>query len=103
MVKVVEIDGVRYEAEENNVRDPVKIVVLDRGWIVVGRYRKENEYIYVSDAAVIRRWGTTNGLGELAEKGPKNLSECILDKCLDVTAHELNIIMIMDCNHENWS
>jgi hypothetical protein len=47
----------------------VRIVVLQRGWVLVGRYREDGDRVLLSDAHVIERWGTTKGLGELVH-GP---------------------------------
>lgn len=77
-----------------------KIVVLQRGWVVVGEYSKDGHEIVVSNASVIRRWGTTRGLGEISENGPTSLT--ILDKCGTVRAHEQAIVMAIDCNQDKW-
>ncbi len=54
-------------------KDPggaMRIVVLDRGWVVVGELTlKDNEYILLN-SRVIRKWGTTDGLMQLANHGP---------------------------------
>ena len=84
---------------------PLRILVLQRGWAVIGRVSKFGplgQYIKVENAAVIRRWGTSKGLGELAEKGP--LQNTVLDECPPITCHELTVCFQMDCsegNHEN--
>lgn len=78
-----------------------KIVVLHRGWVVVGDFKKDGNEIVVENASVIRRWGTTKGLGELAESGP--LESTVLDSCPPVRAHELAVVMMMDCNQEKWA
>lgn len=78
-----------------------KIVVLHRGWIVVGDAKKEGNEIVVENASVVRRWGTTKGLGELAAEGPR--PNTVLDPCNTVRAHELAVVMTMDCNAEKWA
>jgi hypothetical protein len=75
-----------------------KIVVLDRGWIVVGRLEKDEDYFILLDGAVIRRWGTENGLGELAEKGP--LPETKLDPLPLTKFHRDQVIFIINCSEE---
>jgi hypothetical protein len=77
-----------------------KIVVLQRGWVVVGDYAKGDNEVVISNASVIRRWGTTKGLGEIAENGPT--SSTVLDKCGTVRAHEQAVIMAIDCNQDKW-
>lgn len=56
----------------------MKIVVLDRGWVMVGQLEKDGDEYLLLNGHVIRRWGTTEGLGELAMKGP--LPETKLEK-----------------------
>ena len=80
---------------------PMKIVVLHRGWVVVGRHRTEGNQVVIENAAVIRRWGTTKGLGEIATGGPT--SNTLLDTCPTIRVHELAVIMTIDCNDEKWA
>lgn len=76
-----------------------KIVVLQRGWIVVGDVHHEGTTVVVNSASVIRRWGTTNGLGQLALAGATK--ETILDLCGTVRAHELAVVMYIDVTMVN--
>ena len=69
------------------------IVTLQRGWIVVGNVTKTGDYLSITDAAVIERWGTTEGLGELAIKGPT--SDTRLRKTAPLLTHELTVIHLM--------
>jgi len=55
------------------------IVLGNRGNTVVGDLKIKGTTGYLSNASVIRRWGTTNGLGELALKGPTETTK--LDSC----------------------
>lgn len=79
---------------------PIKIVVLQRGWVVIGQYSEDGEYSVLENAAVIRRWGTTKGLGELALEGKQ--AETKLDKCGTVRFHKLTSVMLIDCVSEKW-
>ena len=99
MSKNVVIDGV----EHAPLTSPSewRIVVLHRGNIVVGRYSREGSEVIVRDAAVIRRWGTTCGLGELASEGP--LANTVLDPCGIVRAHELAVVLTIDCEADKWT
>ncbi len=63
------IDYIRQDAVDPGHDSPIRIVVLQRGWVVVGRYSEDGDRVLVSDAHVIERWGTTQGLGELVN-GP---------------------------------
>lgn len=54
------------------------IAVVASGWVFVGTHTDSTPDGYaLKDAAVIRRWGTTRGLGELALKGVQK--ETVLD------------------------
>lgn len=79
---------------------PWKIVVLQRGHVVVGRYRRRGDEVEVIDAAVVRRWGTTKGLGELAALGPR--PNTVLDPCGTVRAPHLGVVLTIDCTQSAW-
>lgn len=77
-----------------------QIVILQRGWVMVGRLTKTGHQCVLENASVIRRWGTTNGLGELADTGP--LPETRLEPCkLPVRFHWLTVIATIECG-EKW-
>ena len=78
----------------------IKIVILQRGWVFIGRLAQEGSNCTLTNAYNIRRWGTTNGLGELALSGAQ--SETKLDKVGTVSFHELTSVAIMDCNQDVW-
>lgn len=79
--------------------DGVQIVVLQRGWVVVGRFSQASQECKLTDGFVIRNWGTSKGLGELAESGP--LSGTKLDPIPESRFHELTIVMRMKCS-DKW-
>lgn len=101
----MEINGETY-VKESQIKDKkfksskVQIVVLNRGWIIIGRVIEEKNKTFIVNASVIRNWGTTKGLGELAYNG--SLNDTILDKCPDIEVDTLNIVLIMNCNEDNW-
>lgn len=76
------------------------IVVLQRGWVVVGEVRRINDEITVRDASVIRCWGTTKGLGQLALSGPTE--KTVLDPCGTVTAHIASVVLQMKSDGAKW-
>jgi hypothetical protein len=78
-----------------------EIVVLHRGWVVVGDVTKEENVFFVSNASIVRRWGTTKGLGEIALNGPT--SNTVLDPCGSVKVHELAVVFSIPCNEEKWN
>lgn len=72
----------------------VKIVVLQRGWVVVGEYSCNVTTAMLTRAAVIRVWGTTKGLGELALNGPTPATK--LDPCGVARFELLTAILTLD-------
>ena len=80
-----------------------RIVVLQRGWVVVGEYAedaKDKNEVVLTDGAVVRRWGTENGLGELASEGPK--CETKLDPIPELRVHRLGVVFSLRCNEASW-
>jgi hypothetical protein len=96
----ITVDGVDYFPAAPK-SDDVKILVLQRGWNVVGRYSKDGSEHVLTDASVIRYWGTTRGLGEIAAGGPTPTTK--LDPCGTVRAHELTTALVMDADAVKWS
>lgn len=80
-----------------------RIVVLQRGWVVVGEVDTETtEEVVLKNAAVIRRWGTTQGLGQIAGDGPTG--NTMLDLVpLPLRFHPMTVVLSMDCNAEKWA
>lgn len=70
------------------------IVVLTNGWVFVGTLEKlTEEDAKFSNAANIRTWGTTRGLGELANNGATNST--VLDPCGKLVArHSATLFVI---------
>ena len=77
-----------------------KIVVIERGWVVVGQLEKDEKWFILINGAVIRRWGTTMGLGELAQQGP--LPETKLEPLPLTKFLESQVIMIINCAEDKW-
>lgn len=73
--------------------NPTQIVVLQRGWIVVGHVTRDGDELTITNASVIRRWGTTKGLGQLVN-GPTLTTK--LDPCGVIRAHILTVVMTID-------
>ena len=70
----------------------IEIVVMTSGWVLVGERISDTSLV---NASVIRTWGTTKGLGELALNGPTK--ETILDKCGEVTLNEPAVLFRIAC------
>ncbi len=78
----------------------IRIVILQRGWVMVGHLYQKGSECYLEGCNVIRRWGSTDGLGELATKGP--LTETKLEPTPRTSFHELTIIATIECERSRW-
>ena len=72
-----------------------KIVVCQRGFVYAGEVAKHGDYIVITNAVNLRRWGTTKGLGQLAEHG--STPETKADHVGTVRVHELAVVSMIDC------
>lgn len=75
-----------------------KIVVLDRGFVYVGKVADEGENLRITNCRNIRRWGTTKGLGELVEGPTKDTK---LDVVGEVIAPKRAVIHQIVCT-KDW-
>ena len=96
-VKYVRADSI---SENKNLSKDIRIVILQRGWVAVGRFSKEGQDCKLENASIIRIWGTKNGLGELIS-GP--LPTTILDIYGTMRFHELAIVATLDCEASKWA
>lgn len=76
------------------------IVVLDRGFVYVGKVTVDKDWCLIEGAKNIRVWGTTKGLGELVN-GPTK--ETKLDAVGNVRAPMRAVISIIDAKEEKWN
>lgn len=93
-----------YESPQDSVQPsgPTKIVVLQRGWVVIGKMERNGNECKLHNASVIRNWGTTRGLGELAKEGP--LKDTKLDPCNGVVEFDsLTIVLSISVNEAKWA
>jgi hypothetical protein len=79
----------------------IKIVVLQRGWVAVGRLFQDGPYCRLENAMTIRRWGTSRGLGQIANGGPI-IDKTVLDDAGTLRFHELTIVAAFDCDQTKW-
>jgi hypothetical protein len=77
-----------------------RIVVLQRGWVAVGDYTETENEVQLDNAAIIRRWGTEEGLGELAANGPTKST--VLDPCPIIRTHKLAVVLSMEIVEDKW-
>ena len=78
----------------------IRIAIAQRGWVFVGAYHEENGSAVLTGAKCIRRWGTTGGLGQLAEHGP--LPRTVLDDALTVRVPLQNVVATIACVSGKW-
>ena len=102
--KELQINGKIYVEKSSitkNHEGELKIVILQRGWVMVGKFERNEKNCKLYNASVIRIWGTTQGLGQLANEGP--LPDTILDPCHGVVEFDyLTMVASISCNEEKW-
>lgn len=94
----VTINGVEYVRKASDA--PIKIAILQRGWVMVGRFERNGNDCVLRDASVVRVWGTTQGIGEIALNGPTK--KTVLDKCGTVQFDYLTAVCLIDCEEAKW-
>lgn len=93
------VNGEKYIKQNQN--NEIKICVLQRGWVLIGRFTREGQDCKLFNASVIRNWGTKRGLGELAIEGKKK--DTILDPCGGVVEFDyLTVVATIGVNQELW-
>ena len=104
MKKKIKIDGKKYCLcnDDTEINSDIRIVILQRGWVMIGRFVRIGNDCELHDASVIRVWGTTEGLGQLANEGEQK--NTILDKCNGVVRFDnLTMIASIDCDAKKWA
>lgn len=101
----ITIDDVAYVRADSITSSPshdseVRIVVLQRGWVVIGRYAEDDDRVLLTDCHIIEYWGTTQGLGELVN-GPTSKTK--LKRAGSVEAHRLGVVMTIAANTAKWA
>ncbi len=111
--KTIQINGVDYVRADSVKATPeyagdVKIVILQRGWVMVGRFERGGTKVSPTSqcrlhtASVIRVWGTKKGLGEIAQNGPT--STTVLDPTGGTVEFDyLTVVAAIACNEAKWS
>jgi len=101
-ITVNDIEYVRKDAvsEPDFTNSPIKIVILQRGWVAIGHWSQDGEMCSLDKAKTIRQWGTTKGLGEL-RTGPT--TKTILDESGHVEFHILAVVATISCDEDKWS
>lgn len=99
--EAISIDNVIYtRCPEPATPSEWRIVVAQRGWVFVGRWNQDGDNVTLTDAKVIRTWGTTKGLGELAMNGPT--SKTVTDPAGTIRLHQLGVVATLDTKVTTW-
>jgi hypothetical protein len=100
-VQEIVIDGTTYVPKgSQSFEGDIKIVVLQRGWVYIGRFSREGNDCKLTNASCIRTWGTTKGLQELVNGAT---SKTVLDKCEGVVEFDwLTVVHTITVNPSKW-
>jgi hypothetical protein len=98
-IRIDNVEYVRADAAQAT-KGPIKICVLDRGWVYVGHTEMDENFLTITNAKNIRAWGTTKGIGELVN-GP--LPNTRLDFTGTVKVPARAIISLIDVEQGKWS
>ena len=102
MSKEISIDGVTYvKKSEAGPTPDLLIVVIEGRWNIVGHCTVTDDHMVITEAHVIRYWGTTKGLGELATGGPT--SKTILDPTPPIRVPLSKVLLTIDTDAEKWA
>lgn len=100
----ITINGKKYYSHKGSTSEytgDTKIVVLQRGWCMVGIFEKIGSECKLHKASVIRNWGTTKGLGEIAASGPTSSTK--LDPTGGLVEFDyLTVVATIACNKDAW-
>jgi hypothetical protein len=104
-METITVNGRTYYSEHvTSIKDEpteIKIVVLQRGWVLIGFFEKEETSCKMHKASVIRNWGTTKGLGELAKSGKTSSTK--LDPCNGLVEFDLlTVVLMINANVDLW-
>jgi len=104
-METINVNGKIYYSDQDTKTEfsgELKIVVLQRGWVIVGKFERNGSDCKVHNASVIRNWGTSKGLGELALSGPTVSTK--LDPCNGLVEFDyLTVVMSISVNEEIWA
>ena len=101
-METITVNGKTYYSEKPSQNPTtIKIVVLQRGWVLIGKFERDGDQCKLHQASVIRNWGTTKGLGELAKDGPTSSTK--IDKCYGLVEFEaLTMVLSISVDESKW-
>ena len=99
-MKSIVIDGVKYVLASES--GPIKIVVIERGFVYVGRVEEDGETcdVTIHGARSLIRWGSSQHLGELVN-GP--LESTKLGAPCTVLVRQQQIVYMIEVNNAVWN
>jgi hypothetical protein len=69
---------------------------------MVGRFEKNGSECKLHNASILRQWGTTKGLGEIAAAGPTSSTK--LDGTSGLVEFDyLTVVATISCNKSAWT
>jgi hypothetical protein len=75
-----------------------RIYVVESGWVFLADSCVATDAVFLlSGVSVIRSWGTTKGLGEIALNGPTK--ETVLDPCGQVDVPKGKVLFTIPCSY----
>ena len=105
-INEITVNGVEYIRKDSvsqvkEFEGDVKIVVLQRGWVYIGRFERNGNDCKLHNAYNIRSWGTTKGLPELVNGATISTK---LDKCEGVIEFDwLTTVHTITVNSSAWN
>jgi hypothetical protein len=99
------VNGVEYIRKDlvSNQKEfdgDIKIVILQRGWVYIGRFERNGNDCKLHNAYCIRAWGTTKGLQELVNGATSSTK---LDKCEGIVEFDwLTVVHTITANSQAW-
>lgn len=95
------MESTRTTSDSEPVDHGLCIAVLDRGFVYVGNVTTDDKFVTITNARNVRKWGTTNGLGQLAIEGPQ--PDTKLDNANVVKALVGELKHMILCKVESWN
>jgi hypothetical protein len=92
------VNGVKYVPAE--YCGPIKIVVIERGFVYVGHVANGEKDVIIRNARSVIRWGSSQHLGELVN-GP--LENTKMGAACTVRVRESQIIHMIEVDQNAWA
>jgi len=97
-IKINEVEYVRKDSVDSDTE--IKIIILDRGFVYVGKPEQQPGIWLIKQARCVRQWGTTKGLAELVN-GPTN--KTVLDGSMTVHVPDRAVLQMIDVDQGSWN